>query len=113
GWRTTQVWTTGGRTAAQRDRSLEADSLIYPAYGFLQAIPLPQSGPAAAGGGRGARGGRGPLVGGGSSGAGTFEMVIEYAPRGFVHGCYVSLAGLFVLLILGAGGLAETIFKPQ
>jgi hypothetical protein len=89
GWQARQIWSAAGGN----ERQLEPESLVYPAYGFLQGIPLPLSGPRSRGRGGG---------GGGMATSGPYDMVVEFAPRGFRHGRLVSLAGGVAFLLAGA-----------
>jgi hypothetical protein len=114
GWQATQIWpgaAAGGRggggggggarggargavAAVPRDKKAEADSLIYPAYGFLQAVPLPASAP------------RGAV-----SGAG-YDLLLEFSPMGWRHGRMVSAAGGMVWLLVVFGQLVGSWCQP-
>ena len=95
GWKATFLWNVSSTSAGKKkEHDVEKDSLIFPAFGCLQAIPLPAGSPQ--GGRRGGRDGRE---------LGPCEVVIEFQPRGFRHGWLVSFAGGLVVFMLLAGQL--------
>ncbi len=102
GWKARFVWNVSSTSAVRKkEHDIEKDALIYPAYGWARAIPLPAAAPS-----QGRRPGREVRE------VGPCEVVVEFRPRGFKHGWMVSLAGGLVVFMLLAGQLIHERLEP-
>ncbi len=105
GWKATFAWNVSSTSAGKKkEHDVEKDSLIFPAFGCLQGIPLPPAAPQ-----QGRRGGRDARD---ARELGPCEVVVEFQPRGFKHGWLVSLAGGLVVFMLLAGQLINERLHP-